>query len=183
MLDNSPIITNLLLKKSLKRWYVFAKCPMSIQSSGHLLVFYVNMLKGKLGKKILLAESSYRTLTKRRLKRQFSPKSPEVGKKSDRRVQNWPNKNQLTSDLTWGHPQILSSELLREPINSVIRPTEGIDLLTISASDLLRESTIKPKTFWEHPKNILRTPQNIWEHMKTSLNIWGISVRTSWERL
>ena len=41
----------------------------------------------------------------------------------------------------WGHPPILSSELLRESINSVIRPSEGIHLLAISASDLLREST------------------------------------------
>ena len=41
----------------------------------------------------------------------------------------------------WGNPPILSLELLRESINSVLRPTEGILLLTISASDLLREST------------------------------------------
>ena len=41
----------------------------------------------------------------------------------------------------WGNPPILSLELLRESINSVLRPTEGIHLLTISASDLLREST------------------------------------------
>ena len=41
----------------------------------------------------------------------------------------------------WGHPPILSSELLRESINCVIRPTEGIHLLTISASDLLRASS------------------------------------------
>ena len=41
----------------------------------------------------------------------------------------------------WGNPPILSLELLRESINSVLRPTEGIHFLTISASDLLREST------------------------------------------
>ena len=119
---------------------------------------------------------------------QFSPKSPKVGQKSGQRVQNWPNKNQVSSELLrestdsvlraaegihqfcpqsywgnplvdnfslrpaegihrfcpqsyWGNPSILSSELLRESINSVLRPTEGILLLTISASDLLREST------------------------------------------
>ena len=111
-----------------------------------------------------------------------------MGQKSGQRVKNWPNKNQVASDLLrestdsvlraaegihqfcpqsywgnplvdnfslrpaegihrfcpqsyWGNPSILSSELLRESINSVLRPTEGILLLTISASDLLREST------------------------------------------
>ena len=52
------------------------------------------ILKGKLGKTILSAQSFYHTLTKRSRNRQFSPKSPEVGEKSGQRVQNWPNKNQ-----------------------------------------------------------------------------------------
>ena len=39
-------------------------------------------LKGKLGEIFLLAQSFYQPQTKRSLKRQFSPKSPKVGKKS-----------------------------------------------------------------------------------------------------
>ena len=46
--------------------------------------------------------------------RQFSPKSLKVGQKSGQRVQNWPNKNQVASDL------------LRASSNSVIGATEGI---------------------------------------------------------
>ena len=42
---------------------------------------YGQMLKGKLGKKKLLAQSFYRPQTKRSLKRQFSQKSTEVGQK------------------------------------------------------------------------------------------------------
>ena len=38
-------------------------------------------LKGKLGEFFLLAQSFYRPQTKRSLKRQFSPKSTEVGQK------------------------------------------------------------------------------------------------------
>ena len=41
----------------------------------------------------------------------------------------------------WGNPPILSSELLGESINSVIRPAGGIHLLAISAFNLLGEST------------------------------------------
>ena len=121
----------------------------------------------------LLAQSFYRPKTKTSFKRQFSPKSPKVGQKSGQRVQNWPNKNQVSSELLrestdsvlraaegihqfcpqsywgnplvdnfslwpaegihrfcpqsyWGNPSILSSDLLRESINSVIQPTKGI---------------------------------------------------------
>ena len=71
----------------------------------------------------------------------------------------------------WGHPPILSSELLRESINSVIRPSEGIHLLAISASDLLRESTDSVigategihqfchLTFWGNPHEYITVSQ------------------------
>ena len=41
------------------------------------------LLKGKLGEIFLLAQSFYQPQTKRSLKRQFSPKSPEVGDNQD----------------------------------------------------------------------------------------------------
>ena len=47
-----------------------------------LVCVLISALKGKLGKKNLLAQSFYRPQTKRSLNRQFSPKSPEVGQKS-----------------------------------------------------------------------------------------------------
>ena len=47
-----------------------------------------NCLKGKLGDFFLLDQSFYRPQTKTRLKRQFPPKSPEVGQKSGQRVKN-----------------------------------------------------------------------------------------------
>ena len=70
----------------------------------------------------------------------------------------------------WGHPPILSSELLRESINSVIRPTEGIHLLTISASDLLREST----------DSVLRATEGI--HQFCHLTYWGNPLYNSLSR-
>ena len=58
--------------------------------------------------------------------RQFSPKSLKVGQKSGQRVQNWPNKNQVASDL------------LRESTDSVIRAAEGIHQFC-------------PPTYWGNP--------------------------------
>ena len=72
------------------------------------------LLKGKLGDFFLSAQSFYRPQTKTGYKRQFSPKSPKVGKKSGQRVQNSLNKNQVSSDL------------LGESTNSVIRAAGGI---------------------------------------------------------
>ena len=71
-------------------------------------------LKGELKRFFLSAQNFYRPQTKTSFKRQFSPKSPKVGQKSGQRVQNWPNKNQVASDL------------LRESTDSVIRAAEGI---------------------------------------------------------
>ena len=71
-------------------------------------------LKGKLGDFFLFVQSFYRPKTKTSFNRQFSPKSPKIGKKSGQRVQNSPNKDQVASDLLW------------ESINSVLRPTVGI---------------------------------------------------------
>ena len=48
----------------------------------HLFPRLSRKLKGKLGEIFLLAQSFYQPQTKRSLKRQFSPKSPKVGKKS-----------------------------------------------------------------------------------------------------
>ena len=72
------------------------------------------VLKGELKRFFLSAQSFYRPQTKTSFNRQFSPKSPKVGQKSGQRVQNWPNKNQVASDL------------LRASTNSVIRAAEGI---------------------------------------------------------
>ena len=66
-------------------------------------------LKGKLGDFFLFVQSFYRPKTKTSFNRQFSPKSPKIGKKSGQRVQNSPNKDQVASDLLW------------ESINSVLR--------------------------------------------------------------
>ena len=75
------------------------------------LLYY---LKGEVKQFFLLAQIFYRPQTKRSLNRQYSPKRPKVGQKSGQRVQNWPNKNQVASDL------------LRASTNSVIRAAEGI---------------------------------------------------------
>ena len=75
----------------------------------------------------LLAQSFYRPKTKTSFKRQFSPKSPKVGQKSGQRVQNWPNKNQVASDL------------LRESTDSVIRAAEGIHQFCPPTSQKRRE--------------------------------------------
>ena len=58
-------------------------------------------LKGKLGNFFLLAQSFYWPQSKRSLNRQFSPKSPKVGKKLGQSVKKWPNKTPLASDLLW----------------------------------------------------------------------------------
>ena len=75
-------------------------------------------LKGKLGKKKLLAQSLYRPQTKTSLERQFSPKSPEVGQKSGQRIKNSRNKNQTANS---------GQQLLQES--------------TYSGQQLLQEST------------------------------------------
>ena len=90
------------------------------------LLLSIFTLKGKLGDFFLLAQSFYRPQTKTSFKRQFSPKSPKVGQKSGQRVQNWPNKNQVASDL------------LRESTDSVIRAAEGIHQFC-------------PPTYWGNP--------------------------------
>ena len=53
--------------------------------------------KGEVRHFFSLAQSFYRPQTKTSLKRQFSPKSPEVGKKSGQRIQNSQNKNQIAN--------------------------------------------------------------------------------------
>ena len=102
--------------------------PLSGHISASLLDWFVSLvrLKGKLGDFFLLAQSFYRPQTKTSFKRQFSPKSPKVGQKSGQRVQNWPNKNQVASDL------------LRESTDSVIRAAEGIHQFC-------------PPTYWGNP--------------------------------
>ena len=101
-----------------------------------MLGVFADGLKGKLGdffigSKFLSAQNSF--------KRQFSPKSPKVDQKSDQRVQNSQNKDQMASNLLW------------ESINSFHRPTVGIHqfcprsycgnpLFTNSATNLLWES-------------------------------------------
>ena len=84
-------------------------------------------LKGKLGNFFLLAQSFYWPQTKRSLNRQFSPKSPKVGKKSGQSVKKWPNKTPLASDLLW------------ESTKSVIGATVGIHInILTSDMDILR---------------------------------------------
>ena len=63
-------------------------------------------LKGKLGDFFLFVQSFYRPKIKTSFNRQFSPKSPKIGKKSGQRVQNSQNKDST--------------------VNSVLRPTVGI---------------------------------------------------------
>jgi len=106
-------------------------------------------LKGELNRFFLSAQSFYRPQTKASFKRQFSRKAPKwvknqvKGSKIDQIRTKW-------HPTCWGNPPILSLELLRESINSVLWPTEGILLLTISpilSSELLREpinSVIRP---------------------------------------
>ena len=84
------------------------------------------LIKGELKRFFLSAQSFYRPQTRTSFKRQFSPKSPKVGQKSGQRVKNWPNKNQVASDL------------LRESTDSVIRAAEGIHQFC-------------PPTYWGNP--------------------------------
>ena len=56
-----------------------------------------SQLKGKLGEFFLLAQSFHWPQTKTSLKRQFSPKIPEEGKKSGQTVKNSQNKNQTAN--------------------------------------------------------------------------------------
>ena len=119
-------------------------------------------LKGKLGNFFLLAQSFYWPQTKRSLNRQFSPKSPKVGKKSGQSVKKWPNKTPLASDLLWestksvigaavGIHQIWHRSCCGNPLfgNFSIRPTVGIHQIchrsccgnpSIPSSELLWES-------------------------------------------
>ena len=83
-------------------------------------------LKGELKRFFLSAQSFYWPQTKTSFKKQFSPKSPKVGQKSGQRVQNWPNKNQVASDL------------LRESTDSVLRAAEGIHQFC-------------PQSYWGNP--------------------------------
>ena len=67
--------------------------------------------------------------------RQFSPKSLKMGQKCGQRVQNWPNKNQVASDL------------LRASSNSVLRAAEGIHQLchpTYWGNPLVDNFSIRP---------------------------------------
>ena len=89
-------------------------CPASAtrvsSSAGHSFLWR-GILKGKLGDIFLLDQSFYRPQTKRSLKRQFSPKSTEVGQKLSWRVQNWPNKNQ-TANSYCRNPPNFTQQLL-----------------------------------------------------------------------
>ena len=91
-----------------RAWTVMWKSVKSIRRTKSMI------LKGKLDDFFLFVQSFYRLKTKTSFNRQFSPKSPKIGKKSGQRVQNSPNKDQVASDLLW------------ESINSVLRPTVGI---------------------------------------------------------
>ena len=93
---------------------------------GGCKIMYTFCFKGDVRRFFLLAQSFYRPQTKTSFKRQFSPKSPKVGQKSGQRVQKWPNKNQVASDL------------LRESTDSVIRAAEGIHQFC-------------PPTYWGNP--------------------------------
>ena len=100
-------------------------------------------LKGELKWFFLLAQSSYWPQTKTSFNRHFSPKSPKVGQKSGQRVQNWPNKNQVASDL------------LRESTDSVLRATEGIH-------------QICHLTYWGNFVEILSAPKTLQNKKKLS---------------
>ena len=126
------------------------------------MIWKINILKGKLGNFFLLAQSFYWPQTKRSLNRQFSPKSPKVGKKSGQSVKKWPNKTPLASDLLWestksvigaavGIHQIWHRSCCGNPLfgNFSIRPTVGIHQIChrsccgnppIPSSELLWES-------------------------------------------
>ena len=99
----------------------------------------VDYIKGEVRQFFLLAQSFYWPQTKRSLNRQFSPKSPKVGKKSGQSVKKWPNKTPLASDLLWestksvigaavGIHQIWHRTCCGNPLfgNFSIRPTVGI---------------------------------------------------------
>ena len=112
---------------------------------------YAATFKGELKRFFLLAQSFYWPQTKTSFNRQFSPKSPKVGQKSGQRVQNWPNKNQVASDL------------LRASSNSVFRAAEGIHQLchpTYWGNPLVDNFSIRPaegilqfchRSYWGNP--------------------------------
>ena len=113
------------------------------------------MLKGEVKQFFLLAQSFYRPQTKRSLNRQNSLKRPKVGQKSGQRVQNWPNKNQV------------ASELLRASTNSVIRAAEGIHQFCHQSywgNPLVGNFSIRPaegihrfchRSYWGNPSILL----------------------------
>ena len=117
--------------------------------------FSPSSLKGKIGEFLLLAQSFYRPQTKRSLNRQNSLKRPKVGQKSGQRVQNWPNKNQV------------ASELLRASTNSVIRAAEGIHQFCHQSywgNPLVGNFSIRPaegihrfchRSYWGNPSILL----------------------------
>ena len=101
-------------EKSKKMWKV-AKSLTRVLSAHSLFRILITMLttqqktatlKGNFGDFFLFVQSFYRPKTKTSFNRQFSPKSPKIGKKSCQRVQNSQNKDST--------------------VNSVLRPTVGI---------------------------------------------------------
>ena len=104
----------------------FSSSVYTLQRHPTITCSTTTCLKGKLGDFFLFVQSFYRPKTKTSVNRQFSPKSPKVGQKSGQRVKNWPNKNQVASDL------------LRESTDSVIRAAEGIHQFC-------------PPTYWGNP--------------------------------
>ena len=81
----------------------------------------IDCLKGKLGDFFLFVQSFYRPKTKTSFNRQFSPKSPKIGKNQAKGSKIHKIRTLLL---------ILSSDLLWESINSVLRATVGIHLYT-----------------------------------------------------
>ena len=85
----------------------------------------IMLLKGKLGDFFLFAQSFYWLKTKTSFNRQFSPKGPKL-------VKNQAKGSEIHQIRTkWhptycGNPSILSSDLLWESTNSVLRATVGI---------------------------------------------------------
>ena len=67
-------------------------CALVVLIDGALLIA-LHFLKGKLGDFFLFVQSFYRPKTKTSFDRQFSPKSPKMGKKLGQRVQNSQNKD------------------------------------------------------------------------------------------
>ena len=137
------------------------------------LIHSIGCLKGKLGDFFLSAQSFYRPQTKTGYKRQFSPKSPKVGKKSGQRVQNSLNKNQVSSDL------------LGESTNSVIRAAGGIHQFchpTCWGNPLIGNFSIRPtggihqffhQSCWGNPS--ILSSDLLWESIPVCISIRWLS--------